>query len=123
MRYFQNSLRVPWSLAPIFRGSSSFPTRWWRNFRMRRATGFSSSFSAARSNSIFPAIEPPQFLDWHGPAASRAHCLQPFFRQVDVFELIYMLEDGFAGVVRFGAPGPLGEVVEAFFDSFGKADG
>src|SRR5271157_2261764 len=100
--------------------------RSWRNFRIRCSTGLSSFFnslSAARSNSIFQAIAPHYFFEWDGLAASRAHVRQALFGEVDIFQIVEMLEDGFAGVVCLGASGALGEAVEALFDLFGKADG
>src|SRR6266496_2466391 len=122
MRYFHNPLRVPWSLAPICRGSSSLTTRSWRNFRIRRSTGlssFSSSFRAAGSNSIFQAIAPHYFVEGDRLGAPRADGRQTLLGEVDVFQILQMLENRFASVVGLGAPRALGETVEAFFDGFG----
>jgi hypothetical protein len=46
--------------------------------------------------------------------------VQSLLCEVDVFQIIQMSEDGFAGVVSLGAAVRLGE---AFFDGFGKANG
>ena len=52
-----------------------------------------------------------------------SNCVRCLLCEVDVFEIIQMSEDGFAGVISLGASGSLGEAVEAFFDGFGKANG
>src|SRR4029077_15436333 len=96
-----------------------------RNFRIRFSTGFLwflNSFRAAGSNSNFPALAPYYFFEGDRLGAPRANGRQALLGEVDVFQIVQMLEDGFAGVVSFGASGALGEAVEAFFDGFGKAD-
>ena len=69
------------------------------------------------------ATAPRYFFERNSPAASREYCVQCLLCEVDVFQIIQMSEDGFAGVGSLGASGSLGEAVEAFFDGFGKANG
>ncbi|HWP85689.1 MAG TPA: hypothetical protein VNN17_10895 [Terriglobia bacterium] len=42
--------------------------------------------------------------------------------EVKVLKVFQVLEDGFAGLVRFGAPGALGQAFEALFDIRGQTD-
>jgi hypothetical protein len=56
-------------------------------------------------------------------AAARFQSCEAFLGQVNIFHVFEVLQDSFAGVVRFGAAGALGEAGETFFDFLGKADG
>jgi len=93
---------------------------------MRREIGlssFSSCLSAVRAISTFHAIAPHYFFKRNRLAASRAHFFQCLLSEVDVFEIVQVLEDCFAGVVGFGAAGALGKAVKALFDFVGKTNG
>jgi hypothetical protein len=97
---------------------------------MRRAMSLSrlsSSFCAAGSNSIFhfglEAIAAHHFFEWDGTNPAGTNLCETLLGEVDIFELLEVLKDGFASVVCFGAAGALGEASEAFFDVVGKADG
>jgi hypothetical protein len=45
------------------------------------------------------------------------------FGEVEVFEFVEVLEEGFPDIKGLGAPGAPGKFLEALFDRFGKADG
>ena len=92
----------PCNLSPIFWGSSSFSIRLRRNLRIRLAIGLSSFRSCLRAlleSSMFQAIEPHHF-----PAERscfvRSGSLPAPFGEVDVFQVIQILKDRFASVVR-----------------------
>jgi hypothetical protein len=92
---------------------------------MRRATGLSSSSSclwAFGETSTFQAIAAHYFFEGNRLAATGADFCQCLLREVDVFQVVQILQDGFTGVVSLGASGAFGEAFEAFFDGFGKAD-
>ena len=52
-----------------------------------------------------------------------ADAFQRAFGQIQVFEVLQVFEDGFAGVVGLGAPGAPGELLQAFFDGLRKSNG
>src|ERR1700733_5229967 len=108
------------------RGSSSKATLSRRNFRIRSETGwssFSSSRRASGANSILQAMLAHNFLEWNGLYPAGFNRLHSLLGEVDVFELIQVLEDGFARVIGFSAAGALGEAGETLFDLLGKANG
>jgi hypothetical protein len=62
-------------------------------------------------------------LKGNGLLIPAANARQGALGQVEVFEVVEMLEDGFADVESLGAAGAAGEFFEAFFDGFWEANG
>src|SRR5260370_11523559 len=97
---------------------------------MRRAMGLSSpssSFCAAGSNSIvlfgLKAIAAHYFFEWDGTNPPGTNLCETLLGEVDIFEIIQVLKNGFASIVCFGAASAFGEAPEAFLDVVGEADG
>jgi hypothetical protein len=97
---------------------------------MRSATLLSSRSNsrwAAESNSIVQffwvkAMLSHHFFERDCTGAPGAEVSQPFFRNINIFKIFEMLQDGLAGVVSFGAASALGEAGETFFDILRKAN-
>lgn len=62
-------------------------------------------------------------LQRDGAFLAFADACQGALRQVEIFELVQMFEDGFADVVCLGAPGSTRQFFQAPFDGLWKPDG
>src|ERR1700674_4185119 len=92
----------------MLRGSSSFATRCRRNFRIRWECWGSSLFSsrsASSESSIFHAMALQHILQGDGPFLSVLNALQSALGEINVFEILEMLQDGFAHVEALGTSG------------------
>src|SRR5208282_3149035 len=110
----------------MLRGLSSLATRSWRNFRMRFACSLSSlpsSRSASAENSIFRAMALYHVLQRYGLFLAAAYLLQPRLGHVNVFEVLKMLQNRFAHVIRLGAPGSARQFFQPFLDGLRKSYG
>src|SRR5258707_3955503 len=126
-RYRQNSpRREPRRGLPILRGSSSSARRSRRNFRIRPACWRSSlrrSRSASTENSIFQGMTFQDVFERNGGGLTAANAVEGTLGEIQVFQFVEMLKDGFAHVKGLGAPSALGELFQALFNGFGQADG
>lgn len=76
-----------------------------------------------RQDSTFHSKTRHDFFEGDWPTAACAHSFQAFLGKIDVFQIVQILQDGFACVVGLRAAGALGQAVEALFDLVWKANG
>src|SRR5215831_2914137 len=102
----------------MLRGFSSGDSRSLRNFRMRFACGgssLSSSRAAVADSSIFQAMPFQNVLKRNHLFVAAANPFQNAFGLVKVFEVVEVLENGFADVEGFSSSGSPRQLFQAFF--------
>jgi site-specific recombinase XerC len=107
------------------RGSSSLATRSWRNFSMRLrgcASSLLSSRSADSDSSTLWAMMLHYVFQRDGVLFALADAFESALRQIQVFQVLQVFEDGFTDVVGFGAPGAPGQLLQALFDGPWKSN-
>jgi hypothetical protein len=52
----------------------------------------------------------------HGVAAAGAEIGKALLGEIDVFEIVEMLQDGFAGIIALASPRELGKLIKTVFD-------
>src|SRR5579863_4889813 len=63
------------------------------------------------------------FFERNRLTTARLYGFQAFLGQINVFQIVEVLQDSFAGIISFRPPGFLGKPREAFFDTFRKPNG
>src|SRR5579859_102279 len=109
----------------MLRGLSREARRSPRNFKMRFlccGSSLPSSRSAWADNSIFQAMPLQGIFEWNGLFLTAPDAFERAFCSVQVFQIIEVLDDGFANVETLGAPGAAGQFFKAFLNGFRKTD-
>jgi len=61
-----------------------------------------------------------KFFQCNGLFLTLLNTIKGFLGEIEIFEIIEVLEDGFADVEGLSAPGAAGEFFNAFFDRWGR---
>src|SRR5258707_14005688 len=80
------------------------------------------SRSASTESSIFRGMALYDVFQWNSRRFATADAVEGALGEVEILKLVKMLEDRFAEIKGLGAPGALGELLQAPFDGFGKTD-
>src|SRR5258707_3115294 len=80
------------------------------------------SRSASTESSIFRGMALYDVFQWNSRRFATADAVEGALGEIKVLKLVKMLEDRFADIKGLGAPGALGELLQAPFDGFGKTD-